>query len=99
MNNYLIYPFKVMRITQNYNGTTSHKPHTTGKPKDFPLDEGGKDGGRDGFYCPCDELEVVKIYGVGNKGTNTFWVQSTTPVICADGTIDYICGQITGVVD
>ena len=95
MKNYLIYPFKIMRITQNYLGITSHKPHTTGSPKDFPLDEGGKDSGRDAFYCPCDELEVVKIYGVGNKGTNTFWVQSTSPVVCADGTTDYICGQIT----
>ena len=95
MANYLIYPFEKMRITQTYLGTTSHKPHTIGNPKDYPLDEGGKDSGRDAFYCPCDELEVVKSYGVGFRGTNTFWVQSTSPVNCGDGTIDYICGQIT----
>ena len=93
--NYLTYPFKTMRITQSYTGTTSHKPHTTGYPKDYPLDEGGKDGGRDAFHCPCDELKIVRIYGVGNGGTNTIWVESTTPVYFADGTSNYTCGQIT----
>ena len=93
--NYLTYPFKTMRITQSYTGSTSHKPHTTGYPKDYPLDEGGKDGGRDAFYCPCDELKIVRIYGVGNGGTNTIWVESTSPVYFADGTSNYTCGQIT----
>ena len=74
--NYLTYPCKVMRITQNYNGKTSHYPHTVGTPKDYPIDEGGKDTGKDGFYCPCDELKIVRVYGVGNGGTNTFWVES-----------------------
>lgn len=95
MKNYLTYPCKVMKITQNYNGKTSHYPHTVGSPKDYPIDEGGKDTGRDGFYCPCDELKIVKLYGVGNGGTNTIWVESTTKVHLADGTRDYVCGQIT----
>lgn len=94
MKNYLTYPCKVMRITQNYTGTTSHLPHSTGRPKDYPWDEGGKDSGRDGFYCPCDELKIVKIYGVGNGGTNTIWVESTSKVHFADGTADYVCGHI-----
>lgn len=93
--NYLTYPFKTMRITQSYTGTTSHLPHTTGNPKDYPLDEGGKDSGRDAFYCPCDEIEIVRVYGVGSGGTNTVWIQSTSAVDCADGTSDYICAQIT----
>lgn len=93
--NYLTYPFKTMRITQSYTGTTSHKPHMTGSPKDYPIDEGGKDSGRDAFYCPCDELKIVRIYGVGNGGTNTIWVESTSPVYFADGTSNYTCGQIT----
>lgn len=93
--NYLTYPFKTMRITQSYTGTTSHKPHTTGSPKDYPIDEGGADGGRSAFYCSCDEIEIVRIYGVGTRGTNTIWIQSTSPVVCADGTTDYICAQIT----
>lgn len=92
--NYLTYPFKIMRITQSYTGTTSHKPHSTGRPKDYPWDEGGKDSGRDGFYCPCDELKIVKIYGVGNGGTNTIWVESTSKVDFADGTTDYTCGHL-----
>lgn len=49
MSEYLTYPFKMMRITQSYTRTTSHLPHTTGSPKDYPLDESGKDGGRDPF--------------------------------------------------
>ena len=93
--NYLTYPFKTMRITQNYNGTTSHKPHTTGKPADFPLDEGGTDGNRDWIYCPCDEIVIKRIYGVGNGGINTMFLESTSKVDFADGTNDYCCIQIT----
>ena len=95
MANYLTYPFKVMRITQNYLGRTSHYPHTTGSPKDYPVDEGGSDSGRDWFYCPCDKIKIVKIYGVGNSGVNTMWIQSTSKVHFADGTTDYFCAQLT----
>lgn len=95
MANYLTYPFKVMRITQNYLGRTSHYPHTTGSPKDYPIDEGGSDSGRDWFYCPCDKIKIVKIYGVGNSGVNTMWIQSTSKVHFADGTTDYFCAQLT----
>ena len=93
MAEYLTYPFKTMRITQTYNGTTSHKPHTTGNLKDFPIDEGGKDGGRDPMYAPCD-LIVKRIYGVGTGGTNTVWFESVNKVITPVAT-DYICGQAT----
>ena len=55
MATYLTYPFKTMRITQSYTGTTSHLPHTTGSPKDYPLDEGGKDGGRDPILCTLQD--------------------------------------------
>lgn len=95
MKNYLIYPCKFMRITQSYTGTTSHKPHTTGTPGDYPVDEGGKDTGRDYMYCPCDEMVVKRIYGVGNKGVNTLWLQSTSKVTFADGTENYFTMQIT----
>lgn len=89
MATYLTYPFKTMTITQSYTGTTSHLPHTTGYPKDYPIDEAGKDTGRDPFYAPC-KLKVVKIYGVGNRGTNTLWLQSTEKVYCANGKTDYV---------
>ena len=43
--------------------------------------DGGKDGGREGIYCPCDEMRVTAIKGVGNKNiTNTIWLVSTTKV-------------------
>lgn len=87
--NYLIYPCKTMRITQSYTGTTSHLPHTTGDIKDYPIDEGGADTGRDYMYCPCDEMIVKRIYGVGTGGTNTIWLESTSKVIFADGTKGY----------
>ncbi|MBP5710562.1 MAG: SH3 domain-containing protein [Bacteroidales bacterium] len=85
MPNYLTYPFKTMRITQRYDGETSHKPHMTGTPKEYALDEGGKDTGRDWCYCPCDEMKVVKLTGVGAKGTNALYLTSSTKCCLADG--------------
>lgn len=95
MSNYLIYPLKVMRITQTYTGTTSHKGHTTGSPKDYPIDDGGSDTGRDWLYAPCDEVKVIRIYGVGNGGTNTIWLESSAKVNFADGTSDIFSMQVT----
>ena len=93
MANYLTYPFKTMCITQNYNGRTSHYPHTTGNPKDYPFDNGGRDSGRDPMYAPCD-LIVKRIYGVGTGGTNTLWVESVDQVMTPAGT-DFVTMQIT----
>ena len=93
--NYAVYPCKTMRITQNYKGKTSHKPHTTGTPKDYPIDEGCGDTGKDYIYCPCDEMKIRRIYGVGTKGTNTIWLESTDKVDFADGTRDYLTMLIT----
>lgn len=93
--NVLTYPCKVMRITQSYFGTTSHLEHTTGEPKDYPIDEGCEDAGRSPFYCPCDEMVIKRIYGVGTKGTNTIWLESTRKVLFADGSEDYCTILIT----
>lgn len=90
--NYLTYPCKTMRITQNYNGRTSHYPHTVGSPKDYPIDEGCKDSGREYMYCPCDRMVVKKNY---TAGTNTLWLESTEKVNFADGTSDYFTMLIT----
>ncbi len=93
MSNYLTYPCKNMRITQNYLGTTSHYPHTTGSPADYPIDEGGKDTSKsEVMYCPCDEMKVVRIY---TSGTNTFWLESTSKVALADGSKDYVTMLVT----
>ncbi len=86
MAEYLTYPFKIMRITQNYFGITSHKPHTTGNIKDFPIDEAGKDAGRDAVYARC-KMKIVRIY---TKGTNTIWLESTEKVKLANGKTDYV---------
>lgn len=87
--NYLIYPCRVMRITQNCSGTTSHLPHKKGYPSDYPIDEGCDDSKRSYIYCPCDEMKIVRIYGVGSGGTNTLWLESTSKVLFADGTKDF----------
>lgn len=90
MKNYLIYPTKKMFISQSYTGNYSHNKSTQGTPKDYPIDESCGSTGRDYFYCPCDEMIVKKIYGVGTKGTNTIWLQSTTPVVLANGKESFV---------
>ncbi len=72
-----------------HHNQTSHLEHTTGSPKDYPIDEGGADTGREYMYCPCDQMKIIRIYGVGTSGTNTIWLQSTSKVNFADGTSDY----------
>lgn len=79
--NTLTYPCKTMNITQSYTGSYSHAPNVSGSPKDYPIDEAGTDSGRDWFFCPCDEMQVVRITGVGNSYTNAIWMTSTSPVV------------------
>lgn len=95
MKNYLIYPTKIMSITQNYSDNFSHKPNSTGTPKDYPIDENCGSTGRDYFYCPCDEIVIKRIYGVGSSGANTIWLQSTSKVVFADNTEDYCTILVT----
>lgn len=92
MSNYLTYPCKVMNITQGYTGNTSHAPHTTGLPKDYPWDEACENTGRSPMYCPCDEMTIKRIY---TKGSNTIWLESTTVVDFADGTEGYVTLMVT----
>ena len=91
MANYLTYPCKVMRITQTHSGASSHSKHTL----DRPWDESCEDSGRSSCYCPCNEMIVKRVYGVGNGGANSIFLESTTPVLFADGTEDYLSWQIT----
>ena len=96
MKNYLVYPTKIMNITQNYNDSFSHKPNSTGKPiYDYPIDENCGTTGRDYFCCPCDEVEIKRIYGVGSSGANTIWLQSTSKVVFANGEEDYCTILVT----
>ena len=94
MHDYLTYPFRVMRITQRYDGEASHLLHMTGKPRDYPIDEGGTDGGRDDMIAPCD-LRITRIWGVGTKGTNSLFCETAAPVRLACGKTDYAAFQIT----
>lgn len=88
--NYLIYPIKIMNITQTYKNDFSHSRHTVGTPKDYPIDDNcGATGPNGYFYCPCDAMTVKKIYGVGTSSTNVLWLESTTPVITPTFT-DYV---------
>ena len=73
------YPTKVMSITQSYKGSFSHSKNYSGSPRDYPIDEACGDAGRSYFYAPFDCV-VKRIYGVGSKGVNTIWIQSTAPV-------------------
>ncbi len=93
--NYLIYPCKTMNITQTYYDGYTHSQHNTGNPKDYPWDEAGAGSDRDYMYCPCDEMMVMRIYGVGGAGANTIWLQSTSKVDFADGTKDYVTILVT----
>lgn len=81
--NYMTYPLKYMRITCRYD-EGSHRNHcinVTDGLIDYPIDDAGKDTGRDPIYCPCDEMKVTNIQGVGNGYTNTVWLVSTSPVV------------------
>ena len=67
------FPMETMRITQNPYGNTSHHPHNTGTPKDYPIDCAGIDGGRSAIFCPTD----MKITNIKYCTTNTIWLVST----------------------
>lgn len=95
---YFIYPFKVMGISQTYNGSFSHRKYSTGNRKDYPIDEAGADTGRDWMYAPAD-MVVKKIYGRGDAGRpNTVWLQTQKKVITPSG-IFYVTGRVTHMSD
>lgn len=89
----LIYPTKVMKLTQNYN-MGSHYPASHGKPCSFPIDDACTDVGRDWFYAPCDVV-IKRIYGVGNRGANSIWMESKSKVKLANGKETYVTIRVT----
>lgn len=91
---YLKYPTKVMGISQNYNGSLSHKNASKGNPKAYPIDDACGTKGRSYFYAPCDVI-IRRIYGVGNKGTNTIWIESKNKVKLASGKESYVTILVT----
>lgn len=95
---YLIYPFKVMGISQTYDGSYSHRKYSTGNRKDYPIDEAGADTGRNYMYAPADVV-VKRIYGKGDsRKPNTVWLQTQKKVITPIG-IYYVTGRMTHMSD
>ena len=75
---YFTFGMREMRVTQNYNGTTSHKPHWYKSRNycDYPIDLAGNDGGKSWYFATVD-MKVVAIKGIGNSMTNTIWLVAT----------------------
>lgn len=70
---------ETIRITQNYNGGTSHYNHSHGSPADYPIDMAGADSGQSCYFAPVD-MKITAIKGVGSSVTNTVWLVSTEKV-------------------
>lgn len=75
---YFSFGMKELRVTQNYEGTVSHKKHWHNSKDyaDYPIDIAGKDGNRDVYYATVD-MKVAAIKGKGNSMTNTIWLVAT----------------------
>ena len=86
--NYATYPCSYMKILQSPFALTSGNSNShyyysdaSANYHDYPIDEACEDKTRSWFYCPCDEMEIKRIYGVGNSSkTNTIWLRSTSKV-------------------
>ena len=70
---------ETLRVTQDYNGATSHYHHSHGTPSDYPIDCAGVDGRQSAYFAPVD-MKVVAIRGVGNYVTNTIWLETVEAV-------------------
>lgn len=87
--NYFTYPVKKMKITQPYNSNSNHQANFSGTPNDYPIDEACEDYGKSPFYCPCDEMVVVRTR-VKEGATSGIWLESTSPVVTPSGTYPVI---------
>ncbi|MBR5251480.1 MAG: hypothetical protein IKV52_01495 [Oscillospiraceae bacterium] len=72
------FPMEYLRVTQGEKGTYSHKGS-------LAMDFGGKDGGSDKLFAPCDM--VVKRCRA--DATGEMYLESTEKVLFADGTVDF----------
>lgn len=83
MTQYVKFPMNYMNITQGVNGSYSHRGL-------FAIDNAGKDSGKDNAFAPFDCI-IKRIW----NGSHTVWVESTSKVQFADGTIDYCTMSLT----
>jgi hypothetical protein len=79
--NYAKFPMHYLRVTQGWN-KGNHIPHWQNADyKDYPIDLGGMDGGRDYLYAPVD-MKIVALNGIGNsKVSNKIFLQSVDKVV------------------
>ena len=73
-----MFPMEVLRVTQGYNTTYSHK-------QSYALDLGGPDAGVSKVYAPFSGT-VQRIRDTNGE----MWITSDEPVEWADGTVDYM---------
>lgn len=80
------FPMETMNVTQNWAGTTSHKPHWYNSTNycDYPIDIAGADGGQSCVFAPC-RMKVNAIKGIGSSMTNTIWLESVDKVQTPSG--------------
>ena len=74
------FPMEYLRVTQG-RGTGSHLGTKA-------IDFGGKDGGSDKLYAPCD-MRVIRIRDE-SKTSGEMYCESTEKVLYRDGTVDYV---------
>ena len=74
-----LFPMEYLRVTQNENGSTSHKGS-------LAMDLGGRNTGVDKVYGPCD----MRIVRVRKDSSHETYAESLEPVLWADGTVDYL---------
>lgn len=83
---YFTLGMKTIRVTQSYNGETSHKKHWY-KSKDYadyPIDLAGKENDRSAYFATVD-MKVIEIKGIANSMTNTIWLETVDEVITPSG--------------
>ena len=79
--NYAVFPMHYLRITQSWD-KGNHIPHwDNANYKDYPVDLGGSDGGRDYLYAPVD-MKVVALNGIGSSTvSNKVFLESVNKVV------------------
>ena len=85
--NYLMLPQKRLYISQSYDGSYSHIKYSTGSPPSYPIDMVNDNVANGGFFCPCDEMKIVKLQKrpSDNSYPNGVWLTSTSPCVLAGG--------------
>lgn len=77
---YAVFPMHYVRVTQSWN-QGNHRQHWDGANyKDYPIDIGGMDSGRDFLYATVD-LKVLAISGIGSSSvSNKLFLTSVNKV-------------------